>query len=289
MDDKKIMDIVQWQAPTTVRGICEFIGFVNFYCCWIPGFLDIAKPLHDLFKKDHKWQWMENEQHTFKTLKHWVSQAPVLVHADPDKQFRMETDTLNYAYGAVLTQKQDDRHYHPIGFMSKSMNVAEWNYGIPNKEALAIVKGLQNWRHWLEQTQLPVQILTNHKNLEYFMKPQILNCWQMRWLKLLTHYFYEIFYQPGDKNCAADALLRHAKLRPPDREDDKPQCLIPEAKFMELAALELEMTDSDWEELTDVILAMLAFSDKAILSETHVISQEWLDKPEGLEWVNGLG
>ena len=58
---------------------------------------------------------------------------------------------------------------------------------------------------------------------------------------------------------------------------------------MELAALELEMTDSDWEELTDVILAALAFSDEAILSETHTISQEWLDKPEGLEWDNGLG
>jgi hypothetical protein len=48
MDDKKIMDIVQWQAPTTVRGVREFIGFVNFYRRWIPGFSDIAKPLHDL-------------------------------------------------------------------------------------------------------------------------------------------------------------------------------------------------------------------------------------------------
>jgi len=59
--------------------------------------------------------------------------------------------------------------------MLKSMNPAEWNYGIPDKEALAIVKGLQNWQHWLKWMQLPVQILTDHKNLEYFTKPQILN------------------------------------------------------------------------------------------------------------------
>ena len=83
-------------------------------------------------------------------LKWRISQAPVLVHADPDAQFHLETDTLNYTYGAVLSQKQTDGHHHPISFMSKSMNPAEWNYGIPNKEALAIVKGLQNWCHWLK-------------------------------------------------------------------------------------------------------------------------------------------
>jgi hypothetical protein len=87
----------------------------------------------------------------------------------------METDASNYAYSAVLLQKQPDGWHHPIGFMSKSMNPAEQNYGIPDKEALTIVKGLQNWRHWLERTQLPVHILMDHKNLEYFAKPCILN------------------------------------------------------------------------------------------------------------------
>jgi hypothetical protein len=46
MDDKKIMDVVQWQRPTTVQGVHEFISFVNFYCHWIPGFSNVAKPLH---------------------------------------------------------------------------------------------------------------------------------------------------------------------------------------------------------------------------------------------------
>ena len=111
----------------------------------------------------------------------------------------------------------------------------------------------------------------------------------MRWLELLTHYLYEIYYRPGSKNCAADALSRRAELRPPDGEDEQPQCLIPKAKFMELAALETEMTDSDWVELMDVILAALAFSDKEILSEVREISREWRDKPDGLEWTDGLG
>ena len=88
---------------------------------------------------------MENKQSTFEILKWRVTQAPVLVHTNPNMQFCMETDASNYAYGTVLLQKQPDGCHHLIGFMLKSMNPAEWNYGIPDKEALAIIKGLQNW------------------------------------------------------------------------------------------------------------------------------------------------
>jgi hypothetical protein len=150
MDNKKTSVIADWQSLTSIWVVCQFIGFINFYRRWIPGFSEVAQPLHDLSQKNQPWQWTENEQTAFEILKWCVSQAPVLVHADPDAQFRMETNASNYAYGAVLSQKQPDRQHHLIGFMSKSMNPAERNYGIPDKEALAIVKGLQNWCHWLE-------------------------------------------------------------------------------------------------------------------------------------------
>jgi hypothetical protein len=172
--------------------------------------------------------------------------------------------------------------------MLKSMNLAEQNYGILDKEALAIVKGLQNWRHWLEQTRLLVQILTDHKNLEYFVRPHILNRHQMCCLEMLMHYNYEIHYCPGNKNCVANALSQRAELRLPDSEDEIPQYLIPEAKFTELATCKAEMTDSDWVDLTNVILTALAFSNEH-LSDTCQISWDWEDKLEGLVWDEGLG
>jgi hypothetical protein len=289
MDDKKTSVIADWQSLTSIQAVCQFIGFINFYQRWIPGFSEVARPLHDLFQKNQPWQWTENEQTAFEILKWCVSQAPVLVHADPDAQFCMETDASNYAYGTVLSQKQPDGRHHPIGFMSKSMNPAEWNYGIPDKEALAIIKGLQNWHHWLERTCLPVHILTDHKNLEYFAKPQILNRWQMHWLEMLTHYNYKIHYRPGDKNSATDALSRREELRPADKEDEVPQSLIPTENFTELAACEAEMTDSDWDGLLELVIAALAASDSEILAEVRLVMEEWEDKPEGLEWDNGLG
>jgi hypothetical protein len=111
----------------------------------------------------------------------------------------------------------------------------------------------------------------------------------MRWLEMLMHYNYEIHYRPGDKNCAADALSQRAELCPLNGEDNIPQCLIPKAKFTELAACEVEMTDLDWVDLTNIILAVLAFSDEHLLSDTCQISQDWEDKPEGLVWDDGLG
>jgi len=108
MDEKKTSVIATWEHPTSVRGVREFIGFMNFYRRWILGFSDIACLLHDLFQKNWAWQWTEQEQTTFETLKWQVSQAPVLVHTDPDCQFHMETDASNYTYGTVLSQKQLD-------------------------------------------------------------------------------------------------------------------------------------------------------------------------------------
>jgi hypothetical protein len=106
---------------------------------------------------------------------------------------------------------------------------------------------------------------------------------------MLTHYNYKIHYCPGNKNCVADALSQRAELCPLDGEDEIPQCLIPKAKFTELATCEVEMTDLDWVDLTDVILTVLAFSDEHLLSDTCQISWDWEDKPEGLVWDEGLG
>ena len=140
------------------------------------------------------WQWTENEQHTFDTLKCMICELPVLIHADPEKKFQMETDSSSYAYGAILSQKVMDNKHHPVAFYLKSMTPVEWNYGISDKETLLIMKGLQFWRHWLEGTKEPVRIITDHRNLEYFKNPQPLNRQQLRWLEQLTHYNHEITY-----------------------------------------------------------------------------------------------
>jgi len=83
---------------------------------------------------------------------------------------RMEVDASDYAMEGVLSMKCENSRWRPVVFLSKSLNETERNYEIYDKEILAIVRGLENWRHLLEDTCFKFEIWMNHKNLEYFMK-----------------------------------------------------------------------------------------------------------------------
>src|SRR6201992_4247902 len=127
----------------------------------------MARPLHDLEKKDVKFEMTQERTEAFNKIKKAIASAPVLAHANPEKPYILETDVSNYAYGAILSQKQEDGKIHPIAFLSKSMSLAEKNYNIYNKEMLAVVKALQHWRQYLERSQYLISIITDYKNLEY--------------------------------------------------------------------------------------------------------------------------
>ena len=83
---------------------------------------------------------------------------------------RMEVDILDYAMGGVLFMECEDSKWRLVAFLSKSLNETERNYEIYNKEILAIIKGLENWRYLLEGTCFKFEVWIDHINLEYFMR-----------------------------------------------------------------------------------------------------------------------
>jgi len=82
----------------------------------------------------------------------------VLAALDLDKKMRMEVNALDYAMGEVLSMKCKDERWRPVAFLSKSLNKTKRNYKIHDKEMLAIIKGLENWRHLLEGTCFKFEI-----------------------------------------------------------------------------------------------------------------------------------
>jgi len=87
----------------------------------------------------------------------------------------MEVNASNYATRGVLSMEYEDELWRPVAFLSKSLNEMKRNYEIHDKEMLAIIRGLEVWRHLLEGAHFKFKIWTDHKNLEYFMKAQKLN------------------------------------------------------------------------------------------------------------------
>jgi len=69
MEKEKVKGILEWPTPKCVKDVQKFLGLANYYCQFIKGFATVARPLHDMVKKDKKWEWMEKQEKVFKELK----------------------------------------------------------------------------------------------------------------------------------------------------------------------------------------------------------------------------
>ena len=168
MDPRKLTGLRNWPAPTSVKQTRKFLGFGNFYRQFIQHFSQLAKPLNDLLKKDQRFDWTPECQHAFNTLKQRFTEEPVLMMPDHTKPFQIETDASKYATGAVLTQLDSNGDRHPISFISKTLSPAERNYEIYDRELLAIIHALEEWRHYIQGSTHTTVILSDHKNLTYY-------------------------------------------------------------------------------------------------------------------------
>ena len=86
MEKEKVKGVLEWLTPKCVKDIQKFLGLVNYYRQFIEGFATVARPLHDLVKKNKKWNWTEREEKAFKKLKERFTKKPVLAAPDIDKK-----------------------------------------------------------------------------------------------------------------------------------------------------------------------------------------------------------
>uniref|UniRef100_A0A0W0FVK4 Reverse transcriptase/retrotransposon-derived protein RNase H-like domain-containing protein n=1 Tax=Moniliophthora roreri TaxID=221103 RepID=A0A0W0FVK4_MONRR len=168
MDPTKLAGIKDWEAPKTVKGVRSFLGFVNFYRKFIGKYAELAHPLHDLMKKDMKFDWMKQCQIAFDVLKAKFLQQPILQMPDDTQPFVIKADASKWVTGAVLCQKETDSKLHPCGYISHAFTSTEQNYEIYDWKLLAIINTLKVWQHYLLGGAHLVTILSDHKNLTYF-------------------------------------------------------------------------------------------------------------------------
>jgi hypothetical protein len=190
-----------------------FLGFCNFYRRFIAKYSHIAAPLTSLFKgskngrQEAPFQWPDAADTAFRQLRDAFTQAPVLAHFDPALKIRMETDASGVAIAAILSQPQTDGKWHPIAFWSRRLKGPEESYKTYEQELLAIVAAFVHWRHYLDGSYYPIEVLTDHNNLIGFAEVKQLNGRQARWTMLLSAHDFVIKYRAGKTN-PADAPSR---------------------------------------------------------------------------------
>ncbi|ODM14395.1 hypothetical protein SI65_10230 [Aspergillus cristatus] len=219
MDPDKVKTIVDWETPTCVTDVQAFIGFANFYWRFIKDFSKIITPLVNLTKKSIQFKWDTTCELSFNALKKAFTTAPVLRPFDWNKEVILETDASDYVSAGVLSQYDDDGVLHPVAFFSKKHSATECNYEIYDKELLAIIRCFEEWRPELEGTPSPIKVITDHRNLEYFMTTKLLNRRQACWSEFLSHFNFKIVYRPGKQGAKPDALTRRSEDLPKEGDE----------------------------------------------------------------------
>ena len=100
----------------------------------------------------------------------------------------VETDASDHAIAGILSVTTKDNEIQLVAFFSHSLQGAEKNYDTHDKELLAIFEAFKNWQHFLEGSAKVINMVTDHKNLEYFMSSKKLSHCQARWAKFLMQF-----------------------------------------------------------------------------------------------------
>ncbi|KAL7281156.1 hypothetical protein ACG7TL_004464 [Trametes sanguinea] len=276
MDPAKVAGVAEWPVPTTKKELQSFLGFANFYRRFVEGFAKIATPLHRLTGQT-EWRWQTEQQDAFERLKTAITSAPVLAIPNDDDPFRVQCDASDYAIGAELSQKQDGK-WRPIAFLSKALTPAERNYQIWDRELLAVIASLDEWRHFLVGARHTFEIHSDHKNLEYFRQPQRLNARQARWVVELQNFDFTLIHRPGKSMGKADALSRRA-----DHADGE----MGEERVMVLKEEWFRALVDGTEQLRERIRNATEPMDNSVRNKLAVKDPDYEQTEDGLIWRRG--
>jgi transposase InsO family protein len=127
---------------------------------------------------------------------------------DPSKPSVVETDALDKAIGACLSQADDKGKLRPVAYLSRKFTPAESNYEVHDKELLAIIEAFRHWRVYLEGQAYEIKVISDHQNLTRFLTIHILTSRQMRWYEDIATFRMKIHYRKGSENARADAMSR---------------------------------------------------------------------------------
>ncbi|GJZ30474.1 putative nucleotidyltransferase, ribonuclease H [Tanacetum coccineum] len=185
VDPSKIEAVKNWKAPRTPTEVRSFLGLAGYYRRFIENFSKIAKSLTILTQKCKTFDWGEEQELAFQTLKDKLSNAPVLALPDGPEDLMVYCDASGIGLGCVLMQRGK-----VIAYESRQLKIYEKNYTTHDLELGAVVFALKIWRHYLYGTK-------SH-----------------RWIELFIDYDYEIRYHPGKANVVADALSRKERVKP---------------------------------------------------------------------------
>ena len=169
MNSVKVTAIANWESLICVKNVQSFLRFTNFYWHFIKKFSQLTSPLTALIWKDIKFNWSSAAEQTFWALKAAFTSALILIIFNLNKFLTVESDSSDCITEEVLLQSDSQSVLYSVTYFFICILSAECNYDIYNKKLLTIIHIFKEWRSELEGAAEQIQVITDYKNLEYFM------------------------------------------------------------------------------------------------------------------------
>lgn len=216
-DADKMARVREWRTPRNKHDIQRFLGLVQYLAHFMPDVSAYTGPLSAIQRNGQPFLWKPMHQICVDRIKDLACRTPILRPIDPrkDEPIWVICDASASGVGAVYGQGPTWQECRPAGFMSKKFTAAQHNYRVFEMETIAILEALLKWEDKLVGNT--INVVTDHRALEFFKTQRRLSSRQMRWMEFLERFDYKIQYVKGVSNKVADSLSRYYQS---DTDDD---------------------------------------------------------------------
>ncbi len=270
-DPNKIRDLNRMPTPKSKDELKRLLGLTTYLSQYIPNYSSKAKPLRDLTKDETPFEWDAIHDQCLHALKQAITTSKALAYYDSSLPLTLEVDASQKGLGAALLQR--DR---VIAFASKTLTTAQSNYSNIEREALALVHGIQRFHTYVYGRE--VNVITDHKPL--------VNLWQrpltsapprlQRLFLKLQGYNLQVSYKPGSEMILSDTLSR-----------------LPNPENNREISLDMRVDGIEWDDFNTKPIELLRFTsnrleelrkgtdqDPTLRTLKHIIMEGW---PESIK------
>lgn len=274
---RKLKAIEQYPVPSNVHQLRQFLGLINYFRKFIKNCAIICKPLTNLLKKNVAWQWGPQEAQTVENLKKSLIENAVLNIFDPTLPTVLYTDASRDGIGCILVQLtcQGEK---PVHFYSRQTTTEEKNYHSFELELLAIVVGLQKFRHYLLGSNF--KIITDCNAVRHTLNKKDIIPRVSRWVLQTQEFTFDISHRPGTQMQHVDALSRNPiqDIKHEIRNINS----ITEGDWL----LSVQLQDPSICSIRDIILSGDAESNKKIFNEYELLGGKVYRRTQyGRRWL----
>lgn len=206
-DQEKVAAIMNFPRPKNQKQLKSFLGLTNFYNRFTDKYASCTQPLLLLLKKGTKFQWTDELEQQFRSVKELFIETVVLKYPDSSKQFYLQTDSSKYALGGQLFQYDDEDEIAVVAYTSRTFKGAELRYHTVEKELLGVMHCLAKFRTYLLGKRFT--IITDNKALTFLNRCNLSNSRMTRWILATQEYDFDIRHCKGRLNIVADTLSRY--------------------------------------------------------------------------------